>query len=128
MHISFIHTQPDTKRLNNDLVLSRSLLVLTKDVDVPARLVWGFVSRGFLVDGGEVTLTSSVRSVVTSPVIAQGANLLHLLIEQLDLLEVVADARGGDGLGNDTVAADLGPGETVAVSWVVGTLGGCGFT
>ena len=61
----------------------------------------------------ERPLTGSVRSVVPSPGGAQSANLLHFLVQQLDLLEVVADARGGDGLGDDTVAADLGPGETM---------------
>jgi hypothetical protein len=33
------------------------------------------------------------------------------LVVQLDLLEVLGNARNGDGLGDDGVAADLGPGE-----------------
>lgn len=79
-------------------MLSSLLLRLTEDVDVPARLV------------------SSVRGVVASPVLAQRTDLLHLLGEELDLLEVVADTRRGDRLGNDTVATDLGPGKTRLLS------------
>lgn len=75
-------------------MLSRLLLGLTKGVDVPARLV------------------SGVGDVVASPILAQGADLLHLLGQQLDLLEVVANARGSDRLGDDTVATDLRPGKT----------------
>lgn len=47
--------------LDNNLVLSGLLISLTEDVDVPARLV------------------GSVGSVVTSTVLAQRADLLHLL-------------------------------------------------
>lgn len=64
--------------LDNDLVLSRLLIRLAEDVNVPARLV------------------GSVGGVVTSAVIAQSADLLHLLGEELDLLEVITDARRGD--------------------------------
>lgn len=78
-------------------MLGRLLLILTEDVDVPARLV------------------GSVRGVVASPVLAQSADLLHLLGEKLDLLEVVTDARRGDRLGDDTVATNLGPGEAMDV-------------
>ena len=64
--------------LDNDLVLSRLLIRLAEDVNVPARLV------------------GSVGGVVTSAVIAQSADLLHLFGEELDLLEVITDARRGD--------------------------------
>jgi hypothetical protein len=51
--------------------------------------------------------TSSKRSVVASAVLAQSADLLNLLRGELHLLEVVTDARRGDRLRNDTVAANL---------------------
>lgn len=52
-----------------------------------------------MVGGINSALTGSIRIVVTSTVVAQNADLLDFLIKQLDLLEVVADVRGGDGLG-----------------------------
>jgi hypothetical protein len=79
-------------------VLSGLLISFTEDVDVPARLV------------------GSVGCVVTLTVLAQRADLLHLLGKQLDLLEVVTDTRGGDRLGNNTVTTDLGPGKTIKLS------------
>lgn len=79
-------------------MLRRLLLGLTKGVDVPARLV------------------SGVGDVVASPLLAQCADLLHLLGQELDLLEVVPDARRSDRLGDDTVATDLGPGKTRTLS------------
>jgi len=83
------------KLLQDDLVLSGLLLIFTEDVDVPARLV------------------GSVRSVVTTALGAftQAADLGNLLGSELDLLEVVTNARGSHRLGDDTVTADLGPGE-----------------
>ena len=57
------------------------------------------------------TRTSNVRNVVAPAVLAQSADLLHLLGGKLDLLEVIADARRGDRLGDDTVATNLRPGE-----------------
>jgi hypothetical protein len=80
--------------LNDDLVGSILLLGLAEDVDGPSGLV------------------GSVRDVVTTTLV--GANLLNLLkvlLGQLDLLEVVADAGCGDRLGDDRVATDLCPGE-----------------
>lgn len=44
-------------------------------------------------------------------VLANLLDLLEVLVGELDLLEVVANAAGGDGLGNDRVAANLSPGE-----------------
>lgn len=74
-------------------MLGGLFLGLTKDVDVPARLV------------------GRVRDVVPSAILAQSANLLDFLWEELDLLEVVTDAGRGDRLGDDAVTADLRPGE-----------------
>lgn len=96
--------------LDNHLVVSRLLIGLTKDVDVPA----GFVG--------------SVRSVVASAVLAQLADLLDLLWQELNLLEVIADAGRGNRLGDNTMATDLGPGKTektvsdnstIGIKWVI---------
>lgn len=76
--IYFSHSKQDWAILENDLVLSRLLIRLAEDVNVPARLV------------------GRVGGVVTSAVLAQSADLLHLLGEELDLLEVITDARRGD--------------------------------
>lgn len=57
------------------------------------------------------THTSSVRGVVALAVFAQSADLGNLLGSKLNLLEVVANARRGHRLGDDTVTTDLGPGE-----------------
>lgn len=93
---SFYHTSKTSERwhLDNHLVLSRLLLRLTEDVDVPTRLV------------------GSVRGVVPSAVLAQSADLLNLLGEKLNLLEVVTDTRWSDRLGDDAVATNLRPGKT----------------
>lgn len=76
---------------------SRLLLRLAEDINVPARLV------------------GSVGSVVALAVLAEGADLGNLLGSELNLLEVVTDARGGNRLGDDTVSTDLGPGEARCV-------------
>ena len=83
------------KLLQDNLVLSGLLIIFTEDVDVPAGLV------------------GSVRSVVATTLVTltQGANLSNLLSSELDLLEVVTNARGSHGLGDDTVTTDLRPGE-----------------
>lgn len=78
----------------DDLVIGGLLLGLAKNIDVPARLV------------------GSIRNVVALPVRTQGADLLDLLVGELHLLEVVTNARRRDRLGNDTVTANLRPGET----------------
>jgi hypothetical protein len=78
----------------DDLVTSGLLLGLAEDINVPTRLV------------------GSVRCVVSLPVLAQSADLLDLLGGEFDLLEVVANARRRDRLGDDTVSTDLRPGET----------------
>lgn len=72
---------------------SRLLLLLTEDVDIPARRV------------------SNVRSVVASAVLAQLGHLGDFLGSELHLLEVLLDAGRRHRLGDDTVAADLGPGQ-----------------
>lgn len=72
---------------------SRLLLLLIEDVNIPARLV------------------SNVRSVVASAVLAQLGHLGDFLGSELHLLEVLLDAGRRNRLGDDTVAADLGPGE-----------------
>lgn len=89
-----IHQTCKRRHLDNHLVLSRLLLRLAEDVDVPAWLV------------------SSVWDVVASSVLAKSADLLNLLGEQFNLLEVVADTRWGNRLGDNAVAANLRPGET----------------
>lgn len=74
----------------------RSVLLLgsAEDVDGPSGLV------------GSVRNVEAVRVVL-----ADLLNLLKVVLGDLDLLEVVADTAGGDGLGDDRVATDLGPGE-----------------
>lgn len=75
-------------------MISGLLLGLAKDINVPTRLV------------------GSVRSVVTLPVLAQSADLFNLLGCEFYLLEVVTNARRRNRLGDDTMSADLRPGET----------------
>lgn len=75
-------------------MVSGLLLRLAEDIDIPARLVGG------------------IRSVVTLPVLTQGANLLNLLGSEFNLLEVVTNARRCNRLGDDTMSTDLRPGET----------------
>lgn len=70
------------QNLQNNLVFGRLLLGFTKDVDVPARLV------------------GTVRDIIASSW-AQGANLVDFLGEELDLLEVVVNARFRHTLRND---------------------------
>lgn len=56
------------------------LLRLIEDVNVPAGLVCEGVSKSVLLSGGRHKAhTSSVRGVVTSPVIAEGADLGNLV-------------------------------------------------
>jgi hypothetical protein len=55
--------------------------------------------------------TGNVGSIISSRVSSQGVDLLDIIGRQIDLLEVLLDARGRDGLGDDTVAAHLGPRE-----------------
>ena len=74
-------------------MLGRLLVLLAEDVNVPARLV------------------SHVRCVVAAALLAKLGDLGELLLGELDLLEVLGNARGSDGLGNDRVAALLGPVE-----------------
>lgn len=68
------------------------LLLITKDVNVPL----GAVSRG---------------DVEALGLLAELAELLDGLGVKLNLLEVLTDARGGDGLGDDEVAVEGRPGE-----------------
>lgn len=75
-------------------MISGLLLGLAEDINVPTRLV------------------GSIRSVVALPVLAQNADLLNLLGGKFYLLEVVTNARRRNRLGDDTVSADLRPGET----------------
>ena len=70
------------------------LLRLVEDVDGPPGLV------------GNVWDVEAARLVL-----ANLLNLLEVLLGKLDLLEVVTDTAGGDGLGNDGVTANLGPGK-----------------
>lgn len=75
-------------------MISGLLLGLAEDINVPTRLV------------------GSVRSVVAFPVLAQSTDLLNLLGGEFYLLEVVTNARRRNRLGDDTMSADLRPGET----------------
>jgi hypothetical protein len=77
------------------LVISCLFLGLAEDINVPAGLVGG------------------IRDVVASPVLTEGTDLLNLLRCEFHLLEVIADARGRNGLGDDTVVTNLGPGEAL---------------
>lgn len=87
------------------------LLLLVEDVNVPAGLVCTIVSGSLSSDGGREKHTGSIRSVVAATVSTQGVDLGDLLGSELDLLEVVANARGSHRLGDDTATLDLGPGE-----------------
>jgi hypothetical protein len=58
--------------------------------------------------GVVLTVGSDVEALRRLAQLGDGRNIL---LRQLDLLKVGADARGRDALGDDRVAADLGPGE-----------------
>ena len=68
------------------------LLRLVEDVDRPSWLVGNV---------GDVEAAGLV--------LANALNLLEVFLGELNLLEVLLDARSGDGLGDDRVAADLSP-------------------
>ena len=51
------------------------------------------------------------RSVESDRVLAELFDRGECLLVELDLLEVILDSLGSDALGDDGVAADLGPGE-----------------
>jgi hypothetical protein len=70
------------------------LLRLTKDIDGPSRLV------------GDVGNVEPARLLL-----ANLLDLLEVLFRELDLLEVLLDARCSDGLGDDAVSANLCPCE-----------------
>lgn len=92
--------------LDNDLVGSLLLLRLVEDVDGPSGLV------------GDVRDVEATRLVL-----ANLLNLLEVLLGELDLLEVVTDAAGSDGLGNDGVTANLGPGKNDLCGRATDTVG-----
>ena len=73
----------------------RSILLLrfTKDIDRPPWLV------------------GDVRNIESARLLADALNLLKVLLRQLNLLEVLLDARCGDRFGDNTVSADLSPCE-----------------
>lgn len=58
--------------------------------------------------GTRLTVEGNVEAV---GVLAQLVQRSNGLVVQIDLLEVLGNASQGDGLGDDGVAADLGPGE-----------------
>ena len=74
-------------------VRGRLLLCLAKNVDVPSWLV------------------GHIRGVVTSGVLANLTDLFHLFRRQVDFLEVLDNTVRSHGLGDDTVAAHLRPGQ-----------------
>lgn len=76
------------------MVGSLLLLRLVEDVDRPPGLV------------GDVWDVETTRLIL-----ADLLDLLKVLLGKLNLLEVVTDAAGGDGLGNDRVATNLSPGK-----------------
>jgi len=80
--------------LNDNLVRCVLLLGLIEDVDRPPGLV------------GNV---GNVKAL--GLLLANLLNLLKVLFRQLNLLEVLLDARRSHRLGDDGVATDLGPGE-----------------
>ena len=80
--------------LGDDLVGSLLLLRLAEDVYGPPGLV------------GSVWDVEAARLVL-----ANLLDLLEVVVGELDLLEVVADTAGSDGLGDDRVTANLGPGK-----------------
>lgn len=69
------------------------LVLLAEDVDVPAGLV------------------GSVGDVEAAGLLTKSRYSLDFLSGELDLLEVQGDTTGGNRLRDNTVAADLGPGE-----------------
>lgn len=91
---AFLSSHKGRHYLNNDLVRRLLLLGLVKNVHGPPRLVGNV---------GDVETTGLV--------LADALDLLKVLAGKLNLLEVLLDARGSDGLGDNGVAANLGPGK-----------------
>ena len=58
-------------------------------------------------------LTCDVRNVVPALLLADLLDLADIVLGQVDLLEVLGNALGCNRLGDDTVATNLGPGETI---------------
>jgi hypothetical protein len=85
---------PSHLSLDNDLVGGLLLLRLAKDVYGPPGLV------------GSVWDVEAARLVL-----ADLLDLLEVVVGKLDLLEVITNAAGGNGLGDDGVTANLSPGE-----------------
>jgi hypothetical protein len=61
----------------------------------------------------EAKLTGDVRNVVSALLFADLLDLADIILRQVDLLEVLGNTLGCDGLGDDTVATNLSPGEPV---------------
>lgn len=53
--------------------------------------------------------TVSVRTIVALWVFTQGRHLGYFILGELNLLEVLDNARRSNRLGNDAVPANLGP-------------------
>jgi hypothetical protein len=98
-------------------VCGRLLSLITKDVDVPSRLVCStFVVSTASFTKQENELTGDVRNVVAALLLADLFNLFDVVLGKVDLLEVLSNSLRSDRLGDDTVTADLGPGEAVKVN------------
>ena len=83
------------QRLNPHIypVLGRLLFLLSKNINVPAWLV------------------SRVRDIVPPRGIPQLTDLLHLVVREINLLEVLDNPVRRDRLGDNAVVADLRPGQ-----------------
>jgi hypothetical protein len=79
-------------RSNDDLVWRLLLLGLVEDVDGPSGLV------------GDVGNVEATRLLFTNSL-----NLLEILVRELNLFEVLLDARCSDRLGDHTVSTNLSP-------------------
>lgn len=53
------------------------------------------------------------RNVVASRLVANGVDMLNILIADLDFLEVGVNAGWGDRLRNDAVTTNLGPSKAM---------------
>jgi hypothetical protein len=84
---------PPQWHLDNDLVGSGLLVLLAEDVDVPAGLV------------------GSVGDVEAAGLLADCGHSIHFLWGELNLLKVRNNTIWRNALWDDTVAADLRPGE-----------------
>jgi hypothetical protein len=94
-------------------VSSWLLGLCSKEVDVPSRLVFATSAQLRRQSGNQRNqLTCDIRDVVASLLLPHRFDLGDVLGGELDLFEVLDDARRRHGFRDHAVPADFGPGES----------------